>query len=282
VRFIPVLYLFTSGSYIALSMWLIGWDQLFILGLLLFYAYLYTPLMSYVTARLEGMAGQAVEIPFVRELSFILASKFGGYKGIAIWFLPVPMANYGYGVTFYRQAELTGTRFTSIWKADIILFPVILAALMFFSNFIWSLDAIPSSTYPYTMQIWEFEARNACLVYSSTVGEYSEFFAALSGAKVAAGFGVGVAVYGGLMALNAPIMLYYGLARGIGNTMVHGLLPQFIGALIGRYYFERRFGKMWRKYITVVSAGFFCGMGLMSMFFIGIRFLAGATTSVQM
>lgn len=94
-----------------------------------------------MTARLEGLAGQVIEIPFVRELAFILS----GYKGVAIWFLPVPQANYGSQTVSYKQAELLGCKFSSIWKSTMILFPVIFISMVFFSSFIWSLAEIPSS-----------------------------------------------------------------------------------------------------------------------------------------
>jgi hypothetical protein len=65
-------YLVTSAIYILVSMWLIGWDQTGVLIVLLFFAFLYTPFISYATARMEGVAGHVVQIPFVREAAFIL------------------------------------------------------------------------------------------------------------------------------------------------------------------------------------------------------------------
>jgi uncharacterized oligopeptide transporter (OPT) family protein len=48
--------------------------------------------------------------------------------------------------------------------------------------------------------------------------------------------------------------------------MPHWTMPQFVGALISRYYFEKRFGtKRWKQYATVLSAGYACGMGLVGM-----------------
>lgn len=102
---------------------------------MLFFGYIYTPLISYVTARLEGLAGQVVEVPYIREISFILS----GYTGLAVWFIPIPMANYGAQTVFYKTAELTGTSFRSIWKVDILLFPIILIATIGFSSFVFSL-----------------------------------------------------------------------------------------------------------------------------------------------
>lgn len=266
-------YMVSSSAYICMSGYLIDWHP-GVMYVLFFFAYIYTPLISYVTARLEGMAGQMIEIPFIREIAFIVS----GYQGVAVWFLPIPKANYGVRTVFYRQAELTGTKFTAIWKTDVILFPIILASMIGFSSFIWSLDEVPSSIYPFAQEIWQFEAKNACLVYSSTLGEYSEFQEALNAKRVAVGFGAGVAVYYVLSLFSAPVMLFYGMVRGLSGMMIHMILTQFVGACFGRYYFQRVFGTMWRKYVTVVSAGFMCGSGLLAMLCIGLRFLMGATT----
>ncbi len=270
---IIISYLFSTSSYILLSGYLIGWHPGVML-VLFFFAYLYTPMISYVTARLEGTAGQMIEIPFIREMAFILS----GYKGVAVWFLPIPRANYGRRTVMYRQAELTGTRFTSIWKADALLFPIVLISMIGFSSFIWSMDDVPSAVYPYTQEIWNFEARNTCLIFSSTLGEYSEFQEALSLGRIGIGFAFGMIVFGGLSFFNAPVMLFYGMIRGMSGLMIHLLIPQFLGGLAGRYYFRKKFGDSWRKYITVISAGFFCGSGLITMFCIGLKFLMGATS----
>lgn len=266
-------YIVTTSIYLLLSGWLIDWHP-GVMVVMLFFGFLYTPIISYVTACLEGMAGQAIEIPFIREIAFLCS---GYTNGVAVWFLPIPKANYGAITVFYRQAELTGTKFISIWKSQLILFPIIIISMICFSSFIWGLDGVPSSKYPYTMQIWDFEAKNACLIYSSTIGEYSEFDQALNIPRIGIGAAAGLGIYAILSFMNAPIMLFYGLVRGLSGVMIHTVLPQFIGALVGRFYFQRKFGDNWRKYITVISAGFFCGSGLITMFCIGIRFLMGAT-----
>ena len=58
------------------------------------------------------------------------------------------------------------------------------------------------------------------------------------------------------------------------------VIPNFIGALVGRFYFQRRFGREWRKMIPVVGAGFFVGSGLISILSIGFVFLAKAVSTV--
>ena len=269
-------YAVTSSCYILLCGFLIHWD-IRVMAVLFFFAYLYTPLISYVTARLEGLAGQVIEIPFIRELSFILS----GYQGIAIWFLPIPMANYGGQVVNYKQAELLGCKFTSIWKAQILLFPIIIVATIGFSDFIWGLAKIPSTIYPYTMEMWELSAKNACLLYSSTLGEYSQFQEALGWGRFLGGFVSASAMMFILGWFGAPTMLFFGMVRGLGQTIPHSVIPNMIGALVGKFYFERKYGREWRKMIPVVSAGFFVGTGLISILSVGVVFLSKAVSSAS-
>jgi len=80
--------------------------------------------------------------------------------------------------------------------------------------------------------------------------------------------------------VGAPVMLTYGVVRGLGQSMPHAIIPQFIGALIGRYYFQKRLGLKWRQYIPVVAAGFACGMGLITTVGVGITFLNKAVISL--
>jgi hypothetical protein len=274
---IVLCYFVVTGIYIGLSVGLLRWyhgewhrDIFRVLWILIFLGLIYTPLISYVTARLEGMVGQVVEIPMIREAALI----FSGYKGIACWFVPMPIANYGMMTVFYRQCELTGTKFTSIWKTQIILYPIILISSLFFMNFIWGLNPIPSFSYPYAQRMWELDAATRCIMYSATMGEYSMFEQAWNPLYFFCGSGFGVFLFSVLQFFNAPIMLTYGVVRGLGQTIPHSIVIQFIGALIGQFYFRKRLGLKWRQYIPVVSAGFGCGMGLITTFGIGITFLS--------
>lgn len=270
------IYLITSLCYVLLSGWLVNWHR-GVMAVLLFFAYLYTPLISYVTARLEGMAGQAVEIPFVREAAFILSGYTGGVK---VWFLPLPLADYGRRTVFWRQTELTGTKFWSIWKTELILVPIVLMASILFAQFIWSLGPIPGPEYPFAERMWELNAANQCIVYSSTLGRYSMFEQAFRPLYLAIGTGVGLGMFTLLGALAAPTMLFYGLVRGMNQALPHMLIMQFIGALLGRYYFSKKFGKQWRQYVPVIAAGFSCGMGLITIFAVGANFLSKAVIKI--
>jgi len=270
-------YFVAVGSYITMSGWLIGWHR-GVMIVLVFFGFVYTPLISYVTARLEGMAGQAIEIPFIREIAFILS----GYVGMKIWFLPIPASNYGYQVVSYKHAELLGCKFSSIWKSQFFLYPIIIVSTLLFSSFIWSLAEIPSAVYPFTMEMWDLNAKNACLMYTATLGEYSLFQEALGFGRFISGFASAGVLMGVLGWFAAPTMLFFGVVRGLGSiSMPHIILPQFIGALIGRYYFERKYGCEWRKMIPVVSAGFFVGAGLISILAVGLVFLAKSVSTVS-
>ncbi|MCK5850318.1 MAG: peptide transporter [Kiritimatiellae bacterium] len=269
-------YIITSATYIMLSGWLVDWHR-GVMTVLVFFAYFYTPIISYVTTRLEGMAGQVVQIPFVREAAFILSGYTGGVK---IWFMPLPLADYGRRTVFWRQTELTGTKFWSIWKTELVLIPIVLMASILFAQFIWSLAPIPGPEYPYTERMWELMAANKCIIFSSTLGRYSTFEQAFRPLYLFIGTGVGISLFTVLGLLSAPTMMIYGLVRGLNQTLPHVVITQFIGAVIGRFYFQRRLGKQWRKYIPVVAAGFSCGMGLITVFAVGLNFLAKSVIKI--
>ena len=265
------IYLTSTASYILIcKLWLV---PEFPLWILLAYGLVYTPLISYVSARMEGIAGQVIEIPMIREVTFIMS----GYTGVAIWFAPIPLHNYGQAVVNFRTVELTGTRFTSLIKAELVMFPAILVSAVLFSQLIWRLAPIPSAAYPYTQKVWELQAMNRCLVYSSTLpGGYSPFFEALKPEVIGAGVVLGLGAYGVLAMAGLPVMLVYGVVRGLGQSLPQWIVPQFIGALIGRYYFQKRLGVRWRQYAPVLLAGFSCGVGLVTMLALGFVFITKA------
>jgi len=71
------------------------------------FGFVLTPVESYVNAYLLGIVGQYAGIPMVKEATII----FSGYKGIDVWFAPIPLANHGAQAVKFRVLELTGTRF---------------------------------------------------------------------------------------------------------------------------------------------------------------------------
>jgi hypothetical protein len=171
------IYIFSTLSYVLLCVWLV---PNFPVAFFLIYGFIYTPVISYVTARMEGIAGQFVSLPLVREASFIAGAKYFGYQGIEIWYAPIPIHNYGSATVGFREIELTGTSIRGIIKSEIVVFPVVMIASLLFSQFIWRLAPIPSGAYPFAQELWHLQALNSLLMQTSTLEGNSLFFQALN------------------------------------------------------------------------------------------------------
>jgi hypothetical protein len=264
------IYVFSTISYVLLCLWLVpNFPWIFFIA----YGFIYTPIVSYITARMEGIAGQFVSLPLVREISFIAGAKYFGYQGIEIWYAPIPIHNYGEATVNFRQIELTGTSIRGIIKSEIVVFPIVMSASLLFSQFIWRLAPIPSSAYPFAQEVWHLQALNTLLMQSSTLEGSAAFYQALNFVYVLAGVGLGVIVYAILTLFGLPIMLVYGMVRGLGQTLPHAHILELAGALLGRFFFFKRYGAMWRQYAPVLLAGFSCGMGLTGMFAMGVTLI---------
>ncbi len=273
VKLALVIFALCTLGYIGLCVWRVGATGYLVL-FFIFFGFVYTPLISYVNARLVGLAGQHIGFPMIREATFILS----GYQGAAIWFAPFPMRNYGGTAQRFREIELTGTKFTSIIKAEVFMFPIVLLASFIFWSYIWgSGPKIPSNAYPFANMMWHRAALRRALWISSTVtGGESFLFRAISFRRMFYGLGFGLSAYFILGVLNMPTLLLYGFIAGMG-TLPHFIIPEFIGALLGRYYFLPRFGrKAWRRATPVLMAGFACGMGLIGMGGVAIALLSAA------
>ncbi|QJT07500.1 peptide transporter [Oceanidesulfovibrio marinus] len=260
------IYVVSTLAYVGLCLFLVPdfpW-YFFII-----YGFLYTPIISYITARMEGIAGQFVSLPLVREASFIAGAKYFGYQGIEIWYAPIPIHNYGEATVHFREIELTGTSLRGIIKAEIVVFPVVMIASLLFSQFLWRLAPIPSGSYPYAQELWHLQALNGLLLQTSTLEGNSLFFQALSVKTLSAGLGFGLITYFLLNLFGLPVLLIYGVVRGLGQSTPHGIILEVLGALLGRFYFLKKYGKNWRHYAPVLLAGFSCGMGLAGMFAMG-------------
>ncbi len=273
------IYLFSTATYMVIGYWLINYTDpkpaegsWFPLWLLAFYGFVYTPLISYVSTRMEGIVGQQVQVPFVREASFILS----GYKGASVWFAPIPLHDYARQAQFFRTTELTGTTIRSLVKAEVLIFPIMLLGTVAFSQFIWSIDNVPSQMFPYANEFWELRAYREGLLYSATLpGEAaSPFKEAFRPEYLGVGFTLAIALYAVLSRFGLPVFLVYGLIRGLDLSAPHAVIPMFIGALLGRFVFRKRFGEDWPRYRIVFAAGFTAGVGLITMLSLGVVFMS--------
>ena len=275
------IYVFSMTVSIILTYMMLNWAHAngmgsavtkTLIGVLIFYGFLYTPVMSYISARMEGIVGMSVQIPFVREATFILT----GYQGAAIWFTPFPIYDYGRQSLYFRTTELTGTKISSMIKAEAFIFPVVLVAVVIFSQFIWRIAPVPSSAFPFADKMWELNAFNSALIISSTMpgGAHGPFVEAFNVVYLLSGLGLALVLFASLSWLGLPILLVYGLIRGLDQSAPNVILPQFIGALLGKYYFKKRYGPMWPQYRVVFFAGYGCGVGLVMMFSLGLVFMS--------
>ncbi len=263
--------------YVLLCHWLV--PNFSIIWFILF-AFAWTPLVSYISARMYGLAGQPIVIPMVTSATFILS----GYKGVDIWFAPVPYYDHGWAAAQFREVELTGTKMISVVKAEVFLFVLMITFSFVYWSFFWKSSQIPSSQYPYAQTFWPLSAFYQCLWATSTdptkTTQATFLIKALKFPVIGYAGGGALALYAALAAAKVPGLWFYGLAGAFtGNTS--WAIPSFIGALLGRYYFARRFGKeRWRQYAPVLAAGYACGIGLIGMVSIGLTIIFKAVRSL--
>jgi hypothetical protein len=239
--------------------------------IVLFYGLIWTPIISFVSARLFGLAGQSVDIPFMNQL-IVMKS---GYTSPDIWFAPLPLNNYGGQAQRFRELELIGVKFTSILKLEAFLLPVVLIASFCYWGFIWYTSEIPSAQFPFIQKMWpQWAVQSSIWWQINAAGADNWAIKAIKPALVASGGGCAALVYAVVMLCKAPILFYYGLVGGVAN-LPHNTIPMFIGALLGRYVFQKKFGQQqWQSITPILIAGFSCGMGLVSMCAIALALIS--------
>ncbi len=270
---IPIAILF----YIATTTWTIVLCHYLVpkfpVWILIAFGFGYSPLMSYISARLQGLTGARVAIPYVREATFVLS----GYKGIDIWRAPIPLADHGASAAEFRRSELTGTKFSSVYKAQFFTIPVSIVVSLFFWSFIHKMSDIPED-YPYAMRFWPPRAINDCFWWTATTSGNAFFLDAFRWKFVMSGLAYGLIAYPVLRLFHAPTLFLYGTINGLAYDPINAI-PMFAAALIGRFYMARIFGKrQWAEYTPILAAGFGCGIGLVGMMSMGVRLISSAIT----
>ena len=264
-------------GFVVLVWWLVPGFPWWISAL---FGFVWTPIYSYIGARMIGLTGspQGVSFPYLREGSFYLS----GYQGAAVWFAPIPMFNWGYEAAAFKQLELTRTHFGSIFKLAAVTLLIMFVCSFIFWSFIWKLGPIPSSAYPYVQKFWPFHATMQAFWAKSTLAEGGNELikTIIRWEYVLTGIVGSAGLLGVLSLLKWPVALFYGFIGGVG-AWPHFLLPNFIGAMLGRYYFQQRFGEnRWRAYTPILLAGYSCGMGLVGMSSIALALISKAVSSI--
>lgn len=270
-----LIYAAASACLIALCAFLM--KGRFPWAMVLAYALFITPAISYVSARMIGLTGAPVAFPFLREGSIILS----GYRGVDIWFAPLPLADYGLATQMFRELQLTRTKFSSLVKIELLMLPITLVCGLLFWAFFWRLEAIPSSTYPFTAKMWPLQATYQCLFISATSDAGNNWLMdAIRLKYVLGGMGAGFALLGLTSSLGIPMLFFYGMIGGIG-AIPNMAIPMFAGAYIGRRFLAPRYGEeTWRRYTPVLAAGYACGVGLIGMLAVAFAMVARSVSSL--
>ncbi len=255
-----------------------------LIGFLIFYVLVYGPLMSYVNARLVGICGKTVQIPFIREGMFILS----GYRGLDVWISPAIASaqdaeSEGASAQDFRQMELTGTRFWSSAKARLLTLPLSFLMSLLFWSFIWHSNAIPSHAFPYAQEMWELQARSNLIMWSATMGvegEITMFDQAFHPSHIIVACGLTVLLFLIFSWAALPVMFIYGIILGAGG-LPHMLVMQVIGALIAKFYFHKKYGaQRFLQIAPVLVAGYVTGAGLIAMLGVAFALIVKSTMSV--
>jgi hypothetical protein len=86
---------------------------------------------------------------------------------------------------------------------------------------------------------------------TSTLEGNSLFFQALKGPTCSPGWASGDHSTAVLSLFGLPVLLIYGVVRGLGQSTPHGMILEVAGALLGRYFFPEAL----RRHVAPVRAG---------------------------
>jgi hypothetical protein len=271
-----ILWAASTIGLIALVKWLVPDFPVWITAL---FGILWTPLNSFITARMVGITGSqtGAPFPFLREFTFFLS----GYRGVDLWFAPVPLYDHGFEARTFKQLEMSRTKFTSLVKFIALATVLTFVFSGLYWSLIWRLGPIPSSAYPYAQTYWPLGAQNQYIWLSITDPDSptrAYFIQQVLNVKF---IGLGVAVAAALWWLTSMLklpQLFFFAMIGSFQTWPHDAIPVAIGAIVG-FRLGRKYGtETWSAYAPILGAGFACGMGLIGMVAIAITLMAKATT----
>ena len=264
------IWLLATLAYIGLVHYIL---PTFPLWLLVTYGLLWTPLNSFIAARMFGLTSQDVTFPFMKEMTIMKS----GYQRIDVWFAPMPLNDFGGAAQRLREVELTKTKFTSVIKAEIVMFPLILLGGFMYWQFIWHTSQIPSTQFPNAQKIWPIRATSQAIwTQINKAGGANWMLNSIKPPAIVGGGAAALGLYWVMAAFKLPLLAFYGAASG-ANAFVADTAPTFVGACLGKYYFAKRYGlATWRNYAPVLFAGFACGTGLVTMAAIALALISKA------
>ncbi len=271
VWFVVTCFYIWLTEYLLMSDSKPGQMHYFPIWILIFYGLIFTPINSFISARMVGLTGNPVSFPYLTQMT-VIESK---YPYVDIWYAPIPLADYGSQAQNFRILELLETKFISLVKAEFLMLPVLLGASFLYWAFFWHTSPIPSPQQPYAQQFWPLNATfTAMFQQINRKGGPTWVLEAINYHRILGGIVIGLALYGAFSLFKFPMLFYYGLIGGVSAWPPY-VIPQFIGAWLGRRYFSKRFGlEKWQMYAPVLMAGFACGTGLIGMVAIALGLIA--------
>jgi len=270
-------WLVATGILIALCRYLV---PAFPIWILVFFGLVWSPFNSYISARMIGITGRGISFPYLKEAS-VIASR---YQRVDVWYAPIPLADHGGVAQRFREVELTGTKLTSILKAEAFMFPVVLISSFFFWSFFWNSSALPNAAFPYAQRFWPIQAQSSAVLQQINLpradGSQNYFMNAIKPLYIAGGAIGGLLTYGIFSFFKWPLLAFYGFVGGLGQFPAN-TLPQWLGAWIGRRFMARKYGEEnWARYAPVLLAGFSCGTGLVSLVSIALALIGKAVAKL--
>ena len=281
------LYLFSSVGFVMLTHGIInlGWlggiektpDQYFPIWILILFSMIWGPIMTYINAKMIGIAGQHISVPYVKEGILITS----GYKQPDIWVSPLSSTGgdfSGATVTF-KTLELTKTKFTSLFKVELFAFILLTISGLFFFSYLWSVGPIPSDQFPYAQKMWPFITKNAALWYSALDEGNNLVLDALKPNVIGGSLVFFIFLYGILSVTGIPLAYYFGTVSGIG-VFPYITIP-YAFALIIRSLIEKKVGEVnFRRNKPIMAAGFAAGMGLAGMLIVMVVLIKSAISAI--
>ena len=244
-----------------------------------FFGFIFTPMLSYISAKMTGITGSAAgtSFPYVTQGAIYLS----GFQGVDIWFAPLPINDYGGYAQTFRVLQLTRTKFVGYVKLIVANFFIVTSFSFIFWSLIWKMTMIPSSEFPFVQKMWPYFATMQALWASSTLpGGSSLMRGIVTLPKVLSGAGMAVALYVPLFLFKAPLSLFYGMIGGFSGFPT-GMYLLFAGAMMNKFYFFKKFGEpTWKKYAPILLAGYGCGMGLIAMSSIAVSLVMKSVSQV--
>ncbi|MFP4106368.1 MAG: hypothetical protein ACLFVU_09790, partial [Phycisphaerae bacterium] len=216
---------------------------------LILFAFVFTPINTYINARMSGIAGQYAGVPFMMESAIFMS----GYSKVNIWFAPMPLKNFGNMADQLRVCELTRTKFTSILRAELLIFPLMMLASFIFWSYVNSLGPVPSDSYPYVQKMWPQFATMKALWASSMVEGDSMLLTSLKPLVIIGSMVSALGLFGVFSIFGISVQYIYG---GIGavTQYPHKWFLLVLGAVLGRYYFSKKFGQeKWQNYAPILA-----------------------------